>query len=171
LFYYSGYGIQSNGNNYFIPVDADLQSEAQVEYDCVQIDRVLAFMNAPKGTIIAFATSPGSTVSDVAGSNNLYTSALLENIKTPDITIEEEPITGTLRIECNNGGTFSIDGVSKGEFSAGKIYTLKNMPAGEHIVKVGKWTTTVIIENNIKPSTGHRQPFIPPLPCSAIAAT
>jgi uncharacterized caspase-like protein len=41
LFYYAGHGIQTKGYNYLIPVDAKLQSEAQVEYDCVQADRVL----------------------------------------------------------------------------------------------------------------------------------
>jgi uncharacterized caspase-like protein len=44
LFFYAGHGIQSKGLNYLIPVDADLQNEAQVEYDCVQADRVLALM-------------------------------------------------------------------------------------------------------------------------------
>jgi uncharacterized protein (TIGR02145 family) len=46
LFFYAGHGIQSKGYNYLIPVDANLQSEQQVEYDCVQADRVLALMEA-----------------------------------------------------------------------------------------------------------------------------
>lgn len=49
----------------------------------------LAFMNAPSGSLIAYATSPGTTASDGGGSNGLYTSALLRHIKTPDLTIEE----------------------------------------------------------------------------------
>ncbi len=123
LFFYAGHGIQSKGYNYLIPVDANLQTEQQIEYDCVQADRVLAlmeaagssvnivildacrnnpferswsrsteggglaFMNAPSGSLIAYATSPGRTASDGSGSNGLYTSALLENIKKPDMTI------------------------------------------------------------------------------------
>lgn len=46
LFYYAGHGIQAKGYNYLIPVDAQLKSEQQVEYDCVQADRVLALMEA-----------------------------------------------------------------------------------------------------------------------------
>ena len=123
LFFYAGHGIQSKGYNYLIPVDANIQSEQQVEYDCVQADRVLglmeeagspvnivildacrnnpfgrswsraanngglAFMNAPGGSLIAYATSPGRTASDGSGSNGLYTSALLENLQTPGISI------------------------------------------------------------------------------------
>jgi len=125
LFFYAGHGIQSKGYNYLIPIDAQLQSEQQVEYDCVQADRVLAlmeasgskvniiildacrnnpferswtrsatgrglaFMNAPSGTLIAYATSPGTTASDGSGNNGLYTSAILESMKIPNITILE----------------------------------------------------------------------------------
>lgn len=123
LFFYAGHGIQSNGYNYLIPVDALMTTERQVEYDCVQADRVLAlmegsgtkvniiildacrnnpferswtrstvgrglaFMNAPKGTIIAYATAPGSTASDGTGRNGLYTSAILQSILIPKINI------------------------------------------------------------------------------------
>jgi uncharacterized caspase-like protein len=44
-------------------------------------------MNAPRGSLIAFATAPGSTASDGSGNNGLYTSAILESIKIPDINI------------------------------------------------------------------------------------
>ncbi|MBK7629087.1 MAG: caspase family protein [Bacteroidales bacterium] len=123
LFYYAGHGIQAKGFNYLIPVDAKIQNEPQVEYDCVRADRVLslmetsgtivniiildacrnnpferswnrsatsaglAFMSAPKGTLIAYATAPGSTASDGSGKNGLYTSAILESMKIPDFTI------------------------------------------------------------------------------------
>ena len=44
LFYYAGHGIQAKGYNYLIPVDAQLKTEEQVEYDCVRADRVLSLM-------------------------------------------------------------------------------------------------------------------------------
>jgi uncharacterized protein (TIGR02145 family) len=44
LFFYAGHGIQSKGYNYLIPVDAQLKTEEQVEYDCVRADRVLSLM-------------------------------------------------------------------------------------------------------------------------------
>jgi hypothetical protein len=123
LFFYAGHGIQSKGYNYLIPVDAQLQTEQDVEYDCVQADRILAkmegsgtkvdiiildacrnnpferswtrsetgkglaFMNAPSGTLIAYATSPGNTASDGSGNNGLYTSAILESMRIPNINI------------------------------------------------------------------------------------
>ena len=125
LFFYAGHGIQSKGNNYLIPVDAELKSEEDVELNCVEANRVLvkmeassskvnivildacrnnpferswtrasngkglAFMDAPGGTLIAYSTSPGKTASDGNGNNSPYTSAILESIRIPDITIIE----------------------------------------------------------------------------------
>lgn len=49
----------------------------------------LAPVYAPKGTIIAFATSPGQIASDgPRNRNGRYTAALLRHIDTPDVTIE-----------------------------------------------------------------------------------
>jgi hypothetical protein len=46
LVYYSGHGIQAKGNNYLIPVDANLKSENDVEYDAIRADRVLGKMES-----------------------------------------------------------------------------------------------------------------------------
>lgn len=125
LFYYAGHGIQVKGNNYLIPVDANLKSENDVEYDCVNAGRLLAkmedagsktniiildacrdnpferswrrsthglglaFMTAPAGSLISYATSPGATASDGSGRNGLYTTALLEYIHQPNLSLME----------------------------------------------------------------------------------
>lgn len=49
----------------------------------------LAFMNAPSGSLIAYSTAPGKTALDGRGKNSPYTSALLEHIGTPNITVLE----------------------------------------------------------------------------------
>jgi tetratricopeptide (TPR) repeat protein len=108
-----------------IPIEADLQAEEQVEFDCVAADRVLAFMeaastkvnmiimdacrnnpferswhrsangnglammDAPTGTIIAYATAPGRVASDGESANGLYTSALLKYMKDPGLNVEQ----------------------------------------------------------------------------------
>lgn len=50
--------------------------------------RGLASVYAPKGTLIAFATSPGQVASDGKGRNGDYTAALLQHMATPDCSIE-----------------------------------------------------------------------------------
>jgi len=49
----------------------------------------LASINAPSGTLIAYATAPGSVASDGNGANGLYTQELLYNMRTIGLNIEE----------------------------------------------------------------------------------
>lgn len=48
----------------------------------------LAQMDAPKGSLIAYATAPGKVASDGAGRNGLYTQELLKHIQTPGLQLE-----------------------------------------------------------------------------------
>ena len=49
----------------------------------------LAEMIAPIGTLIAFATAPGSVAQDGAGENGVYTKHLLESIAVPGLPVEQ----------------------------------------------------------------------------------
>ena len=120
LFYYAGHGIQVKGKNYLIPVDAQIQSEASIRSEAVDVDGVLdqltvsslnivildacrnnpferrfrslggglAQMDAPKGSLIAYATAPGKTAADGDSRNGLYTQELLKHIQTPALPLE-----------------------------------------------------------------------------------
>jgi hypothetical protein len=50
--------------------------------------RGMAPVYAPRGTLIAFSTSPGQLAEDGKGQNGAYTAALLKHIDAPDVTIE-----------------------------------------------------------------------------------
>jgi formylglycine-generating enzyme required for sulfatase activity len=123
LFYYAGHGVQSKGRNYLIPVDAEIQSEAEVEDSGVDVGLVLNFMDdaqnglnivildacrnnpfsrsfrsasdglaqvdAPTGTLIAYATAPGRVASDGTGHNGLYTSELLKQMRVAGLSATE----------------------------------------------------------------------------------
>jgi uncharacterized caspase-like protein len=120
LFYYAGHGVQARGHNYIIPVDAEIQSEADVEDSGVDVGLVLNYMDdaqnglnivildacrnnpfsrsfrsaseglaqvdAPTGTLIAYATAPGRVAADGAGENGLYTSELLKAMRQPGLS-------------------------------------------------------------------------------------
>jgi uncharacterized caspase-like protein len=49
----------------------------------------LSALDAPTGSLIAFATAPGAVASDGKGANGLYTQHLLANIERPGTPIEE----------------------------------------------------------------------------------
>lgn len=49
----------------------------------------LAAISAPRGTLIAYATAPGSLAADGAGDNGLYTGELVSALKMPNLTLEQ----------------------------------------------------------------------------------
>ena len=53
------------------------------------VSKGLVTMDAPRGTIIAYSTSPGRVASDGDGRNSPYTSALVKAIQTPNRPIEQ----------------------------------------------------------------------------------
>ena len=118
FFYYSGHGMQVSGRNYMIPVDAEINDEADVEVDGVPAWSVLtqmeyastsmnivvldacrnnpfekrfkslqegtglAPMEAPAGTLVAYATAPGD-VADPGpiGGYSTFTAALTSELR------------------------------------------------------------------------------------------
>ncbi|MCC7049499.1 MAG: caspase family protein [Alphaproteobacteria bacterium] len=124
LFYYAGHGMQVNGRNFLVPVDAQVETEQSVRLETLDVDLVLdqvsaagsdvnlmildacrnnpferrfravgtgglAQINAPKGTLIAYATAPGKVAADGEGTNGVYTARLVQAIKTPGLSVEE----------------------------------------------------------------------------------
>ena len=121
IFYYAGHGMQIQGTNYLIPVDAHVTSEADIQFEAIDAGRVLGKMNdagnkmnivildacrdnpfkrsfrterqglaqmdAPKGTIIAYATAPGSVAAEGTGRNGIYTKHLLKSMSKPELSV------------------------------------------------------------------------------------
>jgi uncharacterized caspase-like protein len=51
LFYYSGHGVQVDGENYLVPVDADFQYKEEVPEDCISVSNILRYMEASKNRL------------------------------------------------------------------------------------------------------------------------
>jgi uncharacterized caspase-like protein len=122
LFYYAGHGLQVGGRNYLIPIEAEKLREQTVEFEAVDVGRVLAEMdaagngfnilildacrsnpfarswrstegglaaiNAPEGTLIAYATGPGKVANDGNERNGVYTGELLKQLAVPELNVE-----------------------------------------------------------------------------------
>ncbi|MFZ6008775.1 MAG: caspase family protein [Bacteroidota bacterium] len=101
LFYYAGHGIQVKGLNYLVPVDANIQSEAQVEYDCVQADRVLSFMEVAQ-------TDVNIIILD-ACRNNPFKRSWSRSADTEGLAFMNAP-TGTLIAYSTAPGRTASDG-------------------------------------------------------------
>ena len=51
LFFYAGHGLQVNGNNYLIPVEADIPEQDEVEYAAVNLNFLLGKMDAAQNNL------------------------------------------------------------------------------------------------------------------------
>ncbi len=67
----------------------------------------LAQIDAPPGTVVAFATAPGSTAADGSGRNGLYTKHLLANLGKPGARIEDafKQVRVAVRADSNGAQT------------------------------------------------------------------
>jgi uncharacterized caspase-like protein len=117
LFYYAGHGIQVDGSNYLVPVNAHLMRAEDTEVEAVNLNLVLArmdssnsrfkfvildacrnnpfpgvgrtigrglaFVSAPTGTLIAYATAPGDVAADGESGHSPFTSALARELHRP----------------------------------------------------------------------------------------
>jgi hypothetical protein len=123
LVYYAGHGLQVEGENFLVPVDANIEQETDVGQQALRLSdlmtalastpsksrivlldacrnnpfsainktagRGLAIVDAPTGSIVAYATAPGSEAEDGAGRHSPYTAALLKIGKEPGLHIEQ----------------------------------------------------------------------------------
>jgi formylglycine-generating enzyme required for sulfatase activity len=64
----------------------------------------LASMDAPKGTMVAYATGPGKTAADGAGKNSPYTEALARIIIQPGLAIEDVFREVSKDVQTKTGG-------------------------------------------------------------------
>ncbi len=80
---------RSKNKTNIVILDACRNNPYERAWNRTPAQRGLAPLFAPKGTIVAFATSPGEVAGDGVGRNGCYTEALLKHITSPDIPIEE----------------------------------------------------------------------------------
>lgn len=71
----------------FIILDACRNNPFERSWHRSQTIEGLSYMSAPYGTLIAYSTAPDKTASDGEGENGLYTSVLIDEILTPNLTI------------------------------------------------------------------------------------
>jgi TPR repeat protein len=139
LFYYAGHGVQVNGSNFLVPVNANPTREADVDFQMVDVNVVLrqmqgsgtklnlvvldacrnnpfggrglrategglAQMRAPEGTLISYATQPGSVAQDGDG-NSPYTKALATTVRRAGLDIFQTFNQVGLSVKRATGGS------------------------------------------------------------------
>lgn len=104
MFYYAGHGLQINGINYLVPVDAQIESELDIEYNCINAGRLLAKMES------------GNTKTNIiildACRNNPFKKSWNRSINKQGLAFMEAPVGSIIAYSTAPGETAS-DGTSK----------------------------------------------------------
>lgn len=121
LFYYAGHGIQVGGENYLVPVDADIPEEDEVSYAAVPLNLVLAKMNSARNDL-------NIVVLDACRNNPFARSwrSFRDNSNTDGLA-KISPPTGTLVLYATEPGKVASDGAGRnGLFTEALLKQIKN---------------------------------------------
>jgi hypothetical protein len=106
LFFYAGHGLQVNGKNYLVPVDAKLEQAADLPLDTVDVDTVMAQMEAEKRVNLIFLD---------ACRDNPFTRALARSLGTRSSVVGQglaaiESAVGTMVTYSTQPNNVALDG-------------------------------------------------------------
>lgn len=98
--------------------------------------RGLAAVDAARGTLIAYATSPGSLAADGEGSHGLYTRHLLEAIRQPNLKVEE--VFKRVRIAVSDASDGAQVPWESSSLTGDFVFVSKSAPKSEAIASTEK---------------------------------
>lgn len=138
LVFYAGHGMQEDGENYLMPIGAQIDKPADLAIEAISanallrqvesvgarvalvvldacrnspmhtrtrsVSRGLARMNAPTGSIVAYAAQPGAVADDGDGANGLYTSYLARYLLQPGLDIKQVFEQTAIAVERDSRG-------------------------------------------------------------------
>jgi formylglycine-generating enzyme required for sulfatase activity len=147
IFFYAGHGLQVNGNNYLVPVDAELSTAAALEFEMVRLDLVQRIMEGEAKTNILFLD---------ACRNNPLSRNLARALGTRAASIGKglapaESGVGTLISFSTQPGNVALDGTGRNSPYTG--------PLVEKIGKAGEDVLSVLtdVRNEVLAATSEKQ--------------
>jgi hypothetical protein len=108
LVYYAGHGLEANGVNWLLPVDAKLTDERDLSFEAISLDTVLATVERARGLRMVVLD---------ACRNNPFTRSMRRSTTTRATVsrgLADVEVTGTLVLYSARGGTVARDGPSGG---------------------------------------------------------
>jgi uncharacterized caspase-like protein len=172
LMYYAGHGVQIDGTNYLLPIDANVNTAGDVVLGAVSasdllktlelasarvnvlvldacrdnpfksttrgVSRGLARVEAPAGSIVAYATAPGQVAADGDGNNSPYAEALARNLSTPGMALES--VFRQVRIEVS-------------EKTAGNQVPWEETSLTQEVMLAGKTESAIPVVTTTTPDT------------------
>ncbi len=126
LFYYAGHGIQVGGENYIVPVEADIPEEDEVAYSAVPISLVLIKMSSAKNDL-------NIVILDACRNNPFARSWRgFRDGANSDGLAKISPPTGTLVLYATEPGKVASDGTGRNGLFTESLLKQINKPGLEY---------------------------------------
>jgi uncharacterized caspase-like protein len=147
IFFYAGHGLQVNGNNYLVPVDAELSSADALEFEMVRLDLVQRIMEGNAKTNILFLD---------ACRNNPLVRNLARALGTRSASIGRglaaaESGVGTLISFSTQPGNVALDGTGRNSPYTGPLVKRIGRP-GDDVL-----TVLTDVRNEVLAATADKQ--------------
>jgi len=108
LFYYAGHGLQFNGENYLVGIDAKLENEATLQFETFRLNTVISLMEAKAGTTLIFWDGCR---------NNPLADGLLLLGRSVSISESSPAVRGAAPIPPRRGDTLVVFSAEPGKFA------------------------------------------------------
>lgn len=147
MVYYAGHGIEIENNNYLIPVNAELRSDIDVDFEAIRLDMV----------VNSIAQSPGLKIVLVdACRNNPFVTDMIRTSATRSVGRGLGRIDpgGVLVGYSARGGTLALDGEGRNSPYASALLAHLEEPG----LEVGKMFRKVR-DSVFKATEGYQEPF------------
>ncbi|HMO70765.1 MAG TPA: caspase family protein [Paracoccaceae bacterium] len=147
LIYYAGHGIEIDGTNYLIPVNASLRSDRDVEFETVRLDAVVGALDASRGLKIVLVD---------ACRNNPFAAEMTRSVATRSIGRGLSRIDpgGVLVGYSARGGTIALDGEGRNSPYAAALLRHIEEPG----LEIGK-LFRLVRDSVLETTRGAQEPF------------
>lgn len=146
LFFYAGHGLQVNGQNYLVPIDGQVEFEAEVDISLVSLSGVLQQLERGSKTNLIFLDACGNNPFEDQLARTSHRSAAplkgLARVQAP---------AGTFIAFATEPGNVAADGRGRNSPFTGALL--------KHIDQPGQSISDLMIavRNDVRAETGHKQ--------------
>jgi tripartite-type tricarboxylate transporter receptor subunit TctC len=147
LFFYAGHGLQVSGQNYIVPVDAELTTEAALDFEMVRLDLLHRTMEreAPTNILILDACRNNPLARNLARAMGTRSAAIGRGLAAV------ESGAGTLISFSTQPGNVALDGVGRNSPFAGAL--VKHMTSSQDDLG----SILIAVRNDVMEETQRKQ--------------
>ena len=148
VFFYAGHGLQVGGQNYLVPIDAQLTTAAAIDFEMVQLDLVQRTMERETKTNILFLDA----CRDNPLARNLARAMGTRSVEIGRGLAARESGVGTLISYSTQPGNVALDGAGRNSPFAGAL--VKRIKAG---AKRDLSAILIDVRNDVMHATRNKQ--------------